>query len=125
MVVRAGIGWAYVAASDVGQPMDRHARPVVRIVGVGQLIQAVLATGARRRRRLVASIGLDAVHVTAMLVLAARDRRRRRAALGDTGLSLLLTGIDYRSITIRPPRSDIPFRRPLSGPAVLGPRRVG
>ncbi|GLP83120.1 hypothetical protein TUM20984_45400 [Mycobacterium antarcticum] len=123
-VVRTAVGGVYLAVSDSGQPMDRHAREAVRIIGAGQLIRAFLTAGPGGPRRLVVSMSMDVVHAVAMLVLAGMDGRRR-AALGEAGLAVLLAGSDYRKAASRPGSGDAACRAAeVSAPSVAGLRGI-
>lgn len=89
---RAGYGTiqlglpACSAEALLGGPLDRWASLVVRILGARQLSQAVLSGAAPSKAVLSLGVEVDTLHALTMAVLAAGDRRWRRAA-GASALS--------------------------------------
>jgi hypothetical protein len=63
----------------LGRPATRAEVGVVRVLGGRHLAQAAVVTAAPRTA--VAGRAVDLVHLASMLLLAAVDRPRRRAAL--------------------------------------------
>ena len=87
--IRAGYGVMLVAAPGAvirlvtGQPSGRRERGVARLLGARHLVQAAITALAPVPGVLAAGAGVDALHTTSMIMLAAVDRRARRAALTD------------------------------------------
>ena len=107
-LVRAGYGVGLVCAPGVlitltGQRAgadrprpSRRACGVARVLGVRHLVQAGLTAAALRAAEADSSLplglgaGVDVLHATTMVGLAAVDRGARRVALADTGVELAL-----------------------------------
>jgi len=87
--IRACYGVALVAAPGAvirlatGQPSGHRERAIARLLGSRHLVQAAITALAPVPGVLAAGAGVDALHTTSMIMLAAVDRRARRAALTD------------------------------------------
>lgn len=123
-LLRAGYGvglvcaprWLLRVAGDA-EPSGR-ACGVARVLGVRHLAQAVLTTAARcanpaSRAPVACGAGVDLLHASTMVGLAAVDREARRVALVDAGVesTLGLAGI------VAAGRSSGSHGRDMSGPA--------
>lgn len=88
-LARAGYGVALVLAPGplirlvTGAPPTRRACQVARLLGARHLAQATLTTLAPQPGVFAAGTGIDVLHATSMLMLAAIDRAARRTALAD------------------------------------------
>jgi hypothetical protein len=92
------LGAAFVAAPDralgvVHTRADRALSVTVRVLGVRHLLEATVAGRARSRWAIVAA-GVDAVHATSMLALAALGAPHRRPALVSAGLAGAMTALE-------------------------------
>jgi len=66
-----------------GQPSGRRERGIARLLGARHLVQAAITALAPVPGVLAAGAGVDTLHTTSMIMLAAADRHVRRAALTD------------------------------------------
>jgi hypothetical protein len=91
--VRSALALTYLTAPRwiprlvIGVGLDRRASTLVRILGLRQLIEAVVAAGIPSPLTLKISGVVDALHAGSMLALAAADDRRRKIALADAALA--------------------------------------
>jgi hypothetical protein len=91
--VRTALAVTYLTAPRwipgfvIGTRLDRRASLVVRILGLRQLIEALLAGAIPSPLTLKVSGAVDGLHAGSMLALAAVDERRRRVALADAALA--------------------------------------
>jgi hypothetical protein len=101
--IRACYGVALVAAPGAvirlatGQPSGRRERGVARLLGARHVVQAAITALAPVPGVLAAGAGVDAVHTTSMITLAAADRRVRRAALTDALAESLFAAAGFLS----------------------------
>jgi hypothetical protein len=101
---RASYGAALVVAPSAliylttGRFPGRHARRVAQLLGARHLIQAGVSVLAPVPGVLAVGAGIDSVHATSMLVLAAADRRTRRVALADALAEALFAAVGLRSV---------------------------
>lgn len=89
---RAAYGLALLSAPGLlaglaGVPADHRARAVARVLGARQVAQAAATAAQPSTPVLRLGAGVDLAHALSMLVLAAADHRRRRAALTDAGVA--------------------------------------
>jgi len=91
--LRAALGLTYLTAPRwipafvIGVRLDRRADIVVRILGLRQLIEAVVGAAIPSPVTLRVSSAVDGLHAGSMLALAAADGRRRKAALADAAVA--------------------------------------
>jgi len=122
--VRAGLGLVQLFAPGLagrqlmGQPFERHARIVVRTLGIRQLAQAVVTVAAPDTVVLSLGVGVDAAHAATMLALALFSRRWRRAALVDAVIAATLASMGAAAARAAPrARRPHPGRFPFVRPA--------
>lgn len=88
-LIRAAYGTALILLPGpviqlaTGRVPSRRARQVARVLGTRHLAQTALTACAGRPSAFAAGAGIDALHATSMLLLAAADGCVRRAALAD------------------------------------------
>jgi hypothetical protein len=75
----------------IGVRLDRRTCAVVRILGLRQLIEAVVVAVIPSPLTLKVSSAVDGLHAGSMLALAAADDRRRKIALADAALASSLS----------------------------------
>jgi hypothetical protein len=88
-LIRAAYGTALVLVPGpviqlaTGRVPGRRACQVARVLGARHLAQTALTAVAARPSAFAAGAGVDALHASSMLLLAAADNSVRRAALAD------------------------------------------
>ncbi|MFZ2174111.1 MAG: hypothetical protein WAW17_08775 [Rhodococcus sp. (in: high G+C Gram-positive bacteria)] len=88
VMIRLGYGMLQLSAPNLvparvlAQPLRRGEQVVVRVLGARHLLQAAVTTAVPTPAVLRIGAGVDAVHAATMIV-AALDRRRRRAAVAE------------------------------------------
>jgi hypothetical protein len=101
--IRAGYGVLLVVAPGAvirlatGQPSGRRERAVARLLGTRHVVQAAITAFAPVPGVLAAGAGVDVLHTTSMIMLAAADRRARRAALTDALAESLFAAAGFSS----------------------------
>ena len=92
--VRAGVGIVHLAFPDalvrrlVGGQLSDRGRKVVRVLGARQVAQALLSGRTPTGAVLFLGAEVDVAHAASMIVLAAFERRYRRAALCDATIAI-------------------------------------
>jgi hypothetical protein len=92
---RAVYGTALLAAPGpvltavTGVVPSQRARRVTRLLGARHLAQAAISAGADDQLLMLGAVA-DGLHAASMLILAAVDRRLRRAELADAAVAGLL-----------------------------------
>jgi len=104
--IRAGYGVLLVAAPGAairlatGQPSGRRSRGVARLLGARHIVQAAITAVAPVPGVLATGAGVDALHTTSMIMLAAIDGSARRAALTDALVESLFAATGFSSATM-------------------------
>lgn len=83
-----------LASVAEGHPAASLSRLLARVLGVRQLVQAVLTITAPELITPLRSAAIDGLHAATMALLASASRRHRRAALVNTALAVTFCAVD-------------------------------